>query len=63
MSTGDIVDESAGAPPKDTLLWYRLACGLPAQLPASALASEEPANARAAREDYAIVRRELGPCA
>lgn len=63
VSTGDIVDESAGAPPKDTLLWYRLACGLPAQLPASALASEEPANARAAREDYALVKRELGPCA
>ncbi|MCW3849588.1 hypothetical protein OF829_20315 [Sphingomonas sp. LB-2] len=63
VSTGDIVDESAGAPPKDTLLWYRLACGLPAQLPADALGSEEPDNARAAREDYALVRRELGPCA
>lgn len=62
VSTGDIVDDSAGAPPKDTLLWYRLACGLSAQLPASALASEEPANARTAREDYALVRRELGPC-
>lgn len=62
VSTGDIVDESAGAPPKDTLLWYRLACGLPAQLPAEALAEEEPANARTAREDYALVRRELGSC-
>ncbi len=63
VSTGDIVDESAGAPPKDTLLWYRLACGLPAQLPVSAIDHEEPANARTAREDYAIVKRELGPCA
>jgi hypothetical protein len=62
VSIGDIVDESAGAPPKDTLLWYRLACGLPAQLPASSLESEEPDNARIAREDYATVRRELGPC-
>ncbi|MEZ0244978.1 MAG: hypothetical protein ACAH11_16500, partial [Sphingomonas sp.] len=62
VSTGDIVDESAGAPPKDTLLWYRLACGLPAQIPASALDSEEPVNAKAAREDYALVKRELGPC-
>lgn len=62
VSMGDIVDESAGAPAKDTLLWYRLACGLPAQLPASSLESEEPDNARIAREDYATVRRELGPC-
>jgi hypothetical protein len=62
VSTGDIVDESAGAPPKDTLLWYRLACGLPAQIPADALDSSEPANARTAREDYALVKRELGPC-
>ena len=62
VSMGDIVDDSAGAPPKDTLLWYRLACGLPSALPASSLASEEPANARAASADYAIVLRELGPC-
>lgn len=63
VSTGDIVDESAGAPAKDTLLWYRLACGLPAQLPDEALSSDEPDNARIAREDYALVQRELGPCA
>ncbi|MEI9926614.1 MAG: hypothetical protein WDN44_01460 [Sphingomonas sp.] len=62
-SLGEIVDESAGAPAKDTLLWYRLACGLPAQLPDSALAGEDPDNARMAREDYALVQRELGPCA
>jgi hypothetical protein len=62
VSMGDIVDESAGAPPKDTLLWYRLACGLPAQMPDSSLESEEPANAAIAREDYATVLRELGPC-
>ena len=62
VSTGDIVDESAGAPARDTLLWYRLACGLPAQLPASAIDQEDPENARAAREDYQLVRRELGAC-
>jgi hypothetical protein len=62
VSMGDIVDESAGAPPRDTLLWYRLACGLPGQMPTSSLESEEPDNARMAREDYATVRRELGPC-
>lgn len=62
VSLGDIVDESAGAPPKDTLLWFRLACGLPKQLPAASLDSEDPPNARAAREDYQLVLRELGPC-
>lgn len=62
-SLGEIVDDSAGAPAKDTLLWYRLACGLPRQLPDSAVAGEDPGNARAAREDYAVVLRDLGPCA
>ena len=62
-SIGEIVDESAGAPPKDSLLWYRLACGLPRRLPDASLANEDPDNARGAREDYALVLRELGPCA
>jgi hypothetical protein len=62
VSMGEIVDESAGAPAKDTLLWYRLACGLPRQLPESAVGGEDPANARAAVEDYRLVLRELGPC-
>ena len=63
VSLGEIVDESAGAPPKDSLLWYRLACGLPRQLPDSAVGGEDPDNARAARADYGVVLRELGPCA
>jgi hypothetical protein len=63
VSTGDFIDESAGAPAKDTLLWYRLACGLPRTLPAEVLESGEPGNARVAREDYQTVLRELGPCA
>ena len=63
VSLGDFIDESAGAPAKDTLLWYRLACGLPAELPASSVEAEDPTNARIAREDYRIILRELGPCA
>ncbi len=62
-SIGEIVDESAGAPAKDSLLWYRLACGLPRQVPDAALAGDDSDNAAAAREDYALVLRELGPCA
>jgi hypothetical protein len=62
VSLGDIVDESAGPPKPNTLLWYRLACGLPRALPPESLESAEPANAATAREDYASVLRALGPC-
>lgn len=63
VSLGDIVDESAGAPARDTLLWYRLACGLPRTLPDASLDAETPSNAAGAREDYAFVLGQLGPCA
>jgi hypothetical protein len=63
VALGDIVDESAGPPKRDTLLWYRLACGLPRELPAASLESADPATAAIAREDYATVLRALGPCA
>ncbi|WP_193504497.1 hypothetical protein [Sphingosinithalassobacter portus] len=62
VSLGDIVDDSAGPPAPDTLLWYRLACGLPAELPASSLSSETAANAQTARMDYRFVLNQLGPC-
>ncbi|TGX46575.1 hypothetical protein E5A74_03295 [Sphingomonas naasensis] len=62
VSLGDIVDESAGPPRPNTLLWYRLACGLPRQLPAESLESGDSANAAVAREDYAMVLAALGPC-
>lgn len=63
VALGEIVDESASAPAPDTLLWYRLACGLPRALPAAALNDAEPAAAQAAREDYRYVLDRLGPCA
>lgn len=62
VSLGDIVDESAGPPKPNTLLWYRLACGLPRQLPPESLESVDAANAAIAREDYAMVLAALGPC-
>lgn len=62
VSLGDIVDNGAGPPKPATLLWYRLACGLPRELPAASLSPDEPDNAAAAREDYALVLRDLGPC-
>ena len=62
VSLSEIVDEAAAPPARDTLLWYRLACGLPATLPERATATMEPADAAIAREDYQFVRQSLGPC-
>jgi hypothetical protein len=62
VALSEIVDEAAGPPQRDTLLWYRLACGLPAALPERSLASLDAANAGIAREDYQFVRTALGPC-
>lgn len=63
VSLGDIVDDSAGQPKRDTLAWYRLACGLPKTLPDDAVSAETPDNAEAVRQDYQVVLRDLGPCA
>jgi hypothetical protein len=58
----EIVDEAARPPERDTLLWYRLACGLPRTLPDTVTAELEAAAAQAAREDYRFVLQQLGPC-
>jgi hypothetical protein len=62
VALGEVVDDAAAPPPRDTLLWYRLACGLPRALPPTSTASEESANAGLAREDYRFVLQQLGPC-
>lgn len=62
VSLGDIVEENGGPVQPDTLLWYRLACGLPRALPAVNIDSEDPTNAAVAQEDYRFVLQSLGPC-
>lgn len=62
VALSEIVDDSAGPPQRDTLLWYRLACSLPPALPARATQSLEPGDAGIAREDYRFVIEQLGPC-
>lgn len=61
LATGDVVGASAPAPRRDSLAWYRLACGLPAAVPATSL-PDNPADAEAVRRDYAFVLGSLGPC-
>ena len=62
VSLGEIIDEAARAPVRNSLLWYRLACFLPRQLPAASLADDSAANAQQARSDYQLVLRDLGEC-
>ena len=62
VALSEIVDDAAQAPARDTLLWYRLACGLPPALPDRSIASMDPGDAAVAREDYAFVLTALGPC-
>ena len=54
LALGDVIDDAASGVPRDTLLWYRLACGLPRALPDAG----DPDLAA----DYAFVLRTLGPC-
>ncbi|MEG3164240.1 hypothetical protein U1701_06505 [Sphingomonas sp. PB2P19] len=62
VALGEIVDEAAGPPARDTLLWYRLACALPATLPAPSTSALEATDAQRAQEDYRFVIDALGPC-
>lgn len=62
VSLGEIVDEAARAPSRNSLLWYRLACFLPRDLPYEALNDDNPSNANQARRDYQMVVRDLGNC-
>lgn len=62
VALSEIVDDSAGPPQRDTLLWYRLACALPRALPARSTQALEPADAAIAQQDYRFVLQQLGPC-
>lgn len=62
VSVGEIVDQGAEPPARDTLLWYRLACTLPQRLPEASAHALEPAAADIAAADYATIIAGLGPC-
>lgn len=61
VSLSEFVDAGATQPRRDTLLWYRLACFLPAQLPAASYADAREHEAAIAA-DYRLVREGLGSC-
>ena len=62
VALGEMVDDAAASVRRDTLLWYRLACTLPAALPASSLSEASPGEARAIQADYRLVVQDLGRC-
>ncbi len=62
VSTSELIEDSASAPKRNTLLWYRLACGLPPVLGADQLEASDADNAARIRADYAFVLSSLGKC-
>jgi hypothetical protein len=62
VALGEMVDDAAAAPQKDSLLWYRLACSLPPSLPDDAVSDQSPDDATQARADYQLVVQGLGAC-
>ena len=62
VALGEMIDEAARAPDPDSLLWYRLACSLPAAIPSSSLDGASGDEAASIRADYRFVVTSLGPC-
>lgn len=62
VSWSEIVDQSAQAPQPNTIGWYRLACFLPAELPARANLARDPQARAQAAADYRLVVQGLGAC-
>ncbi len=63
VAFGELVDATATRPARETLGWYRLACGLPARLPPAVLEGHGDAEAAQMRADYALVLQSVGACA
>lgn len=62
VSTAEVIDASATAPQRFTLLWYRLACGLPRSLPSERVEGANNEDTARAQADYKFVIDALGPC-
>lgn len=62
VTFSEVLEDSMQPPAPDTLTWYRLACFMPAQMPAGVNVSASPEDKTIAAEDYALVRRQLGAC-
>jgi hypothetical protein len=61
VALSEMVDDAAAPPQPNSLLWYRLACALPATLPPASFADAE-GSAPAIQADYKLVVDQLGRC-
>lgn len=62
VSTAEVIDESATAPAKFTLLWYRLACELPRSIAAEMVEAADSEGAAKVQADYNFILDSIGPC-
>lgn len=62
VSTAEVIDESATAPAKFTLLWYRLACELPRSIAAEMVEAVDSEGAAKVQADYNYILDSIGPC-
>ncbi|NBU79307.1 MAG: hypothetical protein EBS50_09595 [Sphingomonadaceae bacterium] len=62
VSLGEVVDEGVSKPAANTLLWYRLACFLPAQMPAGVTQGQTESDSQQVAADYQMIISALGPC-
>ncbi len=62
VAFGEVVGESAQIPKKNSLAWYRLACGLSENIPASAYEGNHEDRRAEITRDYNFVRSQIGSC-
>ncbi|MEO1169103.1 MAG: hypothetical protein AAFW97_10380 [Pseudomonadota bacterium] len=62
VSLSEIVESASPPPERNSLLWYRLACFLPERLPEASMETTDRSQIAVARQDYAMVISDLGPC-
>ena len=62
VSQGEVVDEGTSQPRPNTLLWYRIACTLPATVPPSAMDGQSAETIAQIRADYKVILGGLGRC-
>ena len=62
VALGELTDAGLPPPHHDTLLWYELACQLPDALPSALLEAQDATSSDALKDDYKVIRTDLGPC-
>ena len=62
VSTAEVIDESATAPAKFTLLWYRLACELPRSIAPDMVETADSGDMARVQADYNYILDSIGPC-